>query len=175
VLAVGSLRLDGRLQEYAQWTPAIGKPDIFMVDQLIGTPLEEALVEGTSDLSSPFGPGTHGSSFAALYAVATAILVWLTLPELSPEGVRGVLETAARPVDGHGKPQPKGLQLADALSHARRLVVTRTLARGPCSLQALAAITGLELQVALATVEGLGDRVRSRPGGRQERYELVHP
>ena len=174
VLAVGPARADGRLQEYALWTPAVRKPDIFMADQLIGTALEEALVEGMSGSNSPFGPGTHGSSFAALYAVATAILVWLTLPDLSPDGVRRVLESAARPLNGYGRPKPRLLDLPDALSYARRLVVTRTLARGPCSLQALAAITGLEPRVASSIVEGLvPETVRHLRGGRLERYELV--
>ena len=43
VLAVGPLNGDGALQSYAEWTPEIRKPDLFMKDQLLGTPLQEAL------------------------------------------------------------------------------------------------------------------------------------
>jgi len=175
VLAIGPLDRTGRPQPYAEWTPRIRKPDLFMSDELLGTPLEEALKPEVQRLESPWGPGPRGSSFAALHAVAAAILVWATLPDLSPRGVRRLLGSAAEPITAHREPRPRRLDLAAALAEARRQVVQRTLAGGPCSLQALAAISGLDFGVVGATVadlEGQG-RVRRLPRGRLERYELI--
>jgi DNA-binding transcriptional ArsR family regulator len=164
------------LQPYAEWTPEINKPDLFMADQLLGTPLEDALVPQAYSNGSPgLGAGTHGSTFAALHAVAAAILVWSTQPDLSPRGVRKLLQAASRPVMGRKDPAPRRLDLADALAEARRRVVKRTLGSGPCSPHALAAITGLDLRVVSATVEDLvgQGKVRRLPRGRLERFELA--
>lgn len=179
VLAVGSLSDDGRLREYAGWMPEARKPDIFMRDNLVGTPLEEAIKEKDRHLASSLGPGTHGSSFAAFHAVAAAVLVWSTLPSLSPRSVRRLLTQAARRVDGAGAGQeaPRKLDLADAVANARQALVRQTLSAGPCSAQTLAAITGLDLRVVGSTLAGLlgssSPEVRRLPRGRLERYELI--
>jgi hypothetical protein len=140
-----------------------------MRDQLFGTPLQEALLNP--------GPNLRGSSFAALHAVATAILVWSTVPDLTPTDVRRVLREATQPIDGVSKPAPKALEVADAVTAARRESVRRTLHAGPCSLQALAAITGLDLRIVSKIAEemtsGNNPEVRRLTRGRLERYELI--
>ena len=183
VLAVGSIAADRNLRPYAAWTPARRKPDIFMEDNLAGTALEEALREEertwkeTSKLMPD--PGTHGSSFAAFHAVAAAVLVWSTLPWLSPLGVRRLLTMAARPLStgNPNEPAPLRLTIADALTHARRELVLQTLAGGPCSIQTLAAITGLDLRVVIGTIKNLladaQPKIRLLSRGRLERYELI--
>jgi hypothetical protein len=183
VLAIGALNADGTLPPYAEWTPAIAKPDLFMIDQLLGTPLEEALVSGAfqpaarGTAPAGLGPGTHGSSFAALHAVAAAILVWATLPDIRPRGVRAVLRAASRPVKGHAEPTPLALDLTDAVAEARRQLIRHTLREGPCSLQALAAITGLDLRLVIDSIGRLlkqePPEVRRFPRGRLERYGLM--
>jgi hypothetical protein len=178
VLAVGSLNDKGTLQEYAEWTPAIGKPDVFMKDQLLGTPLQEA-VKGSAfqAAASPMGPGTHGSSFAALHAAAAAVLAWSTVPDLTPSEVTSLLVRAARPIAHQSRPQPMRLDIGDAVAAARAELIRRALADGPCSLQTVSAITGLSLRVAYDRLEamrqGKQPEVSRLTRGRLERYELI--
>lgn len=169
VLAVGSLGSDGTMQPYARWTPSLRKPDLFMPDELIDTPLAAALKKPAS------GQEMMGSSFAALHAVAAAILVWSTLPQLSPRGVARLLQDAAEPMEGHGDPAPRRLTVDRALAVARQRLVERTLLDGPCSLQTLAAITGLDFGVVAATIAEMqaDNTVRPLPRGRLERFELT--
>jgi subtilisin family serine protease len=116
---------------------------------------------------------TWGTSFSALHAVGAAVLVWSVLPELGPAEVRALLLEAARPVAG--AKGPRALAIADAVALARRRVVERTLGAGPCSLDALSAITGLELHAASATLAGMiaAGVVTRLTSGRLERYQLA--
>jgi hypothetical protein len=177
VLAVGSIDSVGQLQPYAEWIPALRKPDIFMRDQLGGTALEGALnkdaLHGIDD--SPLGPGTHGSSFAAIHAVAAAILVWSTLPNLTPDGVRDLLCRASWPVDARSKRSPRALTVQAAVAEARLEVIRQTLKEGPCALQTLAAITGLEPWLVSTSLDVLlsEGEIRRLTRGRLERYELI--
>jgi hypothetical protein len=175
VLAVGPLGPLG-LQKYAEWNPELEKPDLFMDDQLVGTALEGALSQEawSAGRSREEREQTRGSGFAALHAAAAAILVWSLLPERSPRGVRRLLWAASTPI---GQPrdgvQARALTIAQAVAHARRRLVRRTLGDGPCSAQVLAAITGVDLQIALRTLQDMvGAREVRRLPGRLERYEL---
>ena len=125
VLTVGSIGGDGQLQPYTEWIPALMKPDIFMPDQLLGTALESALTtESLHGLDqSPLGPGTHGSSFAAIHAVGAAILVWLTLPNLTPDELRHVLRRASLPVATRSAPRPLALTVQAAVAEARQELI----------------------------------------------------
>jgi hypothetical protein len=170
VLAVGPLDANGQLREYATWTPERAKPDIFMTDDLEGTPLAAALDPAT------FGPNfgqLRGSSFSALHAVACAALVWGILPQCGPQGVRALMIEAAEPIF-EGAPTPRKLTMERALFVARRRVVFNALREGPCSLSTLAAITGLDVRVLAGTVEPLlrSGQLRVLPG-RLDRLELV--
>ena len=178
VLAVGSLNGEGKLQEYAEWTPEIRKPDLFMRDQLLGTPLQEALKGNAfQPRDSPMGPGTHGSTFSALHAVGAAVLAWSTVPDLTPAELRELLLQAARPIAHGSQPLPMGLEIRDAVAAARADLIRRALAEGPCSLQTVSAITGLSLRVAYDRLEAMrqGDwpEVRRLTRGRLERFELT--
>jgi hypothetical protein len=170
VLGVGSLDSSGQLRGYAEWRPALGKPDLFMEDDLSGTPLSIAIKPPT--LAYHLGVDQWGSSFAALHAVATAAVVWAILPQLSPGGVREFLLEAAKPIGP--APAPLRLSAAEACYAARRRVILSTLEAGPCSRETLAAITGLELRMVAATLNGLveSDEVQRLASGRLERYEL---
>lgn len=174
VLAVGSLGGSGRLQPYAEWNPRLGKPDIFMVDQLLGTAFEGALTRNALHaLDDSLGPGTHGSSFAALHAVGAAVLVWSTLPALTPGELRDLLRRAAEPVKARSRRRPLALTVKAAVAEARLDLIRNTLREGPCSLQALAAITGLDPRLVSDSLERLLDReVRRLTGARLERFEL---
>ena len=151
-----------------------------MADQLMGTALEGALSQeawsvGRSDEEAR--QGTRGSSFSALHAAAAAILVWSLLPDLSPRSVRRLLRAASTPIEPHKRgTRPRALTIGDAVTRARRQLVRRTLDDGPCSAQSLAAITGLDLGIALRTLADMVSTsdVRRLPG-RLERYELVNP
>lgn len=177
VLAVGPIDSSLQLQPYAEWIPEIGKPDIFMLDQLVGTALESALTRDALHRidDSPLGPGTHGSSFAALHAVGAAILVWSMLPDLTPDKLRELLCLASRPVEMRSKRRPLALTVKAAVVEARRELIRQTLKEGPCALQTLAAITGLEprlVSTSLDVLLGEGE-VRRLTRGRLERYELI--
>ena len=156
----------------------IRKPDLFMRDQLLGTPLQDALTAAAfQQADSPLGPGTRGSSFAALHAVVAAVLAWSTVPDLTPIELRALLQTAAEPISHDSQPSPMGLQIADAVSAARRILIRRALSPDPCSLQSVSAITGLSLRITEDTLSammaGEEPEVRLLTRGRLERYELT--
>jgi len=176
VLAVGSMDGSGQLQPYTEWIPELRKPDVLMLDQLVGTALEGALArDALSGLDDPLGPSTHGSSFAALHAVGAAILVWSTHPDLTPDELRDLLRHASRPVETDSEPRPRALTVQAAVTEARREVIRKTLQNGPCGLQALAAITGLEPRLVSGILDVLlaEHEVRRITRGRLERYELT--
>jgi hypothetical protein len=167
VLGVGPLDGAGQLREYASWAAALAKPDIFMPDDLAGTPLADALALEPQVI--------RGSSFSALHAVAAAILAWATLPDLSPRNVRSLLLEASKSIPGYPQPQPRRLLLRDAVALARQRVLERTLEGGPCSLQTLAAITGIDPRSVSGPLRDLIEdgMVVKLPGGRLDRFELV--
>jgi len=171
VIAVGALGNDGTLRDYSLWKGRAGKPDLYMLDDLTGNPLATAIRADV--VAAMAAADTWGTSFSALHAVGAAVLVWSVLPELGPSEVRALLMEAARPVGG--AKGPKALALADAVALARRRVVERTLRAGPCSLDALSAITGLELRAAAATLSVMiaAGAVTRLTSGRLERYQLV--
>jgi subtilisin family serine protease len=167
VLAVGALDKTGIVPSYSGWNPKLRKPELFMLDDLASTPLSlaikaEMFTEG----------GLRGSSFSALHAVAAAALVWSILPELSPRGIRALLLEACRPLSG--PPGRQALTVSDAVELARRRVVERTLRAGPCSMETLSAITGLDLRVLAGTIRSLiaQQRVFKLTSGRLERFQL---
>jgi hypothetical protein len=185
VLAVGSLDDHGRLRPYTEWNPELRKPDIFMPDQLIGTPFEEALAaktlreaQKTARELGELGRATNGSSFAALNALGAAILVWSILPDDTPDEIRSLLTRAAKTIEDGAASRPKALALADAIALARQKRVRQELGRGPCSAQTMAALTGLELRVVSECLEqlstGAEPEVRRLPRGRLQRYELAN-
>ncbi len=156
VLAVGSIDSGGHLQPYAEWIPELSKPDIFTCDQLAGTALEGALSKDALQPSGDqLGPGTHGSSFAALHAVGAAILVWSIHPTLAPNDLRALLRSASRPIGMGATDRPHMLTVGAAVAAARLELVRSTLKPGPCSLQTLAAISGLDLRLVSQSLDVL--------------------
>jgi hypothetical protein len=177
VLAIGSIDGDGRLPWYAEWTPELSKPDLFMVDQLAGTALDGALKENSfSPADDSHGRRTMGSSFAAIHAMAAAVLVWSMLPDFTPKKLRELLHHASRPIKKSEGPQPRALTVGAAVAEARQRMIREALSDGlPSPLQAVAATTGLELRLVrdvLAQLEAQGE-IRHLTRGRLERYELI--
>ena len=174
VLGVGPLDNDGKLRPYAEWYPKLGKPDLFMADDLSSSALAAAInFEVVSSLEKETEGGKGFSAFSALHAVATATLVWSILPELSPRGIRALLVEASKPIT-EGE-YPRSLTMRDAIVSARVSVVERTLKAGAASLQTLSAIIGLEEGVLSATLESLIERERvvRLSSGRLERFQLI--
>lgn len=171
VLSVGPLGGDGKLRDYAVWHPRIAKPDLFMTDNLAVTPLAVALrpeaVQARTLQTIEWGAG-----FAAIHAVATAVLVWSFLPEWSPQEIRQLLVEAGQPVPG--KKGARGLMMESAIALARRRLVEQTLTEGPASLQTLSAITGLERQTLSLILKSMIEegRVLRLATGRLERFQL---
>lgn len=172
VLQIGAASGEGVVRRYASWSARLGKPDLFMDDDLDNTPLAGALRRPIgADPSQPGAPvPLRGSSFAALHAVAAAVLAWSLLPTLTPLGVRRLLEAAARPA---GRPGQAFLSIDAAVDLARRRLVERALRSGPCTLATLNALTGIEPPQLLQTLRALGPRVVLNQAGRLERYEWV--
>ncbi|WP_173119903.1 CHAT domain-containing protein [Pseudaquabacterium terrae] len=166
VLQVGAASAEGVVRRYASWSARLGKPDLFMDDALDNTPLAGALRRPAPSTTAPL----RGSSFAALHAVAAAVLAWSLLPTLTPLGVRRLLEAAARPA---GRPGQQFLTIDAAVALARQRLVERALRSGPCTLATLNALTGIEPPLLLQTIRALGSRVMLNQAGRLERYEWV--
>jgi len=161
VLSVGPVDDEGRLREYAEWHPKLAKPDLFMSDNLAATPLAMTLTETLL-----------GSSFAAINAVATAVLVWSLLPDLSPKDIRELLVKAAEPIPGTNALR---LKMKSAIGLAQRRVVERTLQDGTASLQTLSSLTGLEGRALSTILERMKKegRVVRLATGRLERFQLI--
>lgn len=160
VLSVGALDDEGKLQKFSEWNSRLNKPNLFMPDNLIGTPLAFAL--------KPEIP-SEGSSFAALHAVAAAALVWSLLPDLPPKKIRELLVDASEAIGGT---KARKLTIEAAVKLARQRLVAKTLKEGPASLQTLSAITGLEGRIVSSILQQDGFAVRLS-GGRLERFQLV--
>lgn len=173
VLGVGPLGDNGRLREYAEWRPRLAKPDLFMTDNLAVSPLAMALPPEV--LKRMTEQSSWGSSFAALHAVATAVLVWSLLPDLPPYDIRELLVEAGKPVPG--TKAARGLTMESAIALARRRLVERTLEEGAASLQTLSAITGLQGLVLSGILEPMikDERVVRLATGRLERFQLLAP
>ena len=163
VLSVGALDDEGKIRPYSEWNSRLMKPDIFMSDDLAGTPMASGL-----RLQDPNMP-LLGSGFSAVHAVATAALVWSLLPEYPPKKVRKLLEDAAEPMP---RTKARRLTMDAAINLARRRLVEEALQEGPASLQTLSAITGLEGRILSSILEQDGLAVRLS-GGRLERFQLA--
>ena len=163
VLSVGALDDEGRIRPYSEWHSRLMKPDIFMSDNLAGTPMAAGL-----RLQDPNMP-LLGSGFSGVHAVATAVLVWSLLPELPPKKIRDLLVEAAVPIP---RSKARKLTIDAAIKLARRTLVEEALKEGPASLQTLSAITGLEGRILSAILEQ--DKLAVRlSGGRLERFQLA--
>ncbi len=190
VLSVGALNDEGEVRPFSEIISSLGKPDIFMTNNLARTALASALKPKYLGWVGGCGP-------AALHAVATAVLVWSLLPELQVAEIRDLLvkasrrlskakvikrKEAARKGKAAGKTKAarqgkvvRALTIEDAIEAARRRLVEKTLKDGPSSLQTLSAITGLEGRVLSSILEPLikkGKVVRLATG-RLERFQLL--
>ena len=87
-------RQDGNRAVRFRMNPKLGKPELFMLDDLASTPLSLAIKAEVFKERR-----LRGSSFSALHAVAAAALVWSILPELSPRGIRALLLEALQAVE----------------------------------------------------------------------------
>jgi hypothetical protein len=171
VLGVGPLDNDGRLRPYAWWHPDLGKPDLFMADDLSRTALATAVQPDRLDFHQR--TQTWGSSFSALHAVATAALVWSIMPDLSPHAIWKMLDEASNPIAG--MEPARSLRIEDAVALARRRAVQRALRVGPASFQTLGASTGLDARALWTTLDSLlkKEEVIRLTSGRLERFQLL--
>lgn len=134
VLAVGALDDSGEPAPWSQfYDAAAGKPDLFALGTLAGTPL--APVAGM--------PRYEGTSAAALNVLGASVLVWAVDRSQTAGDVAGALQDSARTIgDGAEQPRP-ALDLPSALDRARLRLVRSGLARGPLDTQGVASATGL--------------------------------
>lgn len=167
VFSIGAAKADGTRAPYSSWSPARGKPDLFMDDQLGNTPLAAVIAAQGPD-------GFIGSSAAAMHAMAAAVMVWSLLPQLTPGGVRRLLEQAARPM---GEPGQAFLEIGRAVELARRRLVYGALQQGPCTTMTLSALTGLQTDVLANTLAAMSaDRqIEINRSGRLERVQIAGP
>lgn len=164
VLAVGSLDEDGGIAPYSGYDPQARKPDLFAIGTVAGTSLAGAVTE----------PERHGSSFAAMRAMAAALLVWATDRSLHAEDVRSVMVATAAPLDPADPDGPRALDLDAALRHVRTGLLMRALAEGPLDLRLLAAASGLRSEVATTLIDELiADGTLALLRGEGERYALA--
>ncbi len=151
VLAVGGLEESGRKATYSPYFSDVGKPDLYALGTVAGTPLE-ALPNVPSS--------TQGTSFAALNVVMAATCVWALDRTMTSEQVAKTLHVTAAKV-GRAK-APKRLDIAAALNAARARLVMRALLAGPLDEQGVAAASGLDTETARVLLESLVERSLAR-------------
>jgi hypothetical protein len=164
VLAVGALADDGTLADYSTYDAKARKPELFAPGRVRETPLARAV-------SKPQGEGT---TFAAMHAMAAALLVWATDRSLDAAAVRATLLDTSVPVSKRGKQRARRLETGAALHRVRTLQLKRALADGPLGLQQLTAASGLQNNVVVDLVEELtADQTLTKIAGREERYAVL--
>ncbi len=147
---------------YSAYFGKDGKPELYAAESVDGTALA-AVVQR---------PGLQGTSFAALHAVAAAILVWATDRELSARDVRSVLLETAEPLDTTDG-EVRRIDVNAALSRIRAQLLLDTLERGPFKLGELLAETGMRPELAVPLLNQLIERgeLRKVVHAGSERYE----
>jgi hypothetical protein len=167
ILSVGPAYGNGKLKDYAVWSEKLNKPDLFMEDDLSSTPLASTICQWGEIMENP-----QGASFAALHAVAAAVLAWSMLPHFTPRRIRGLLESAS---SVRKDCVTHFLTVNEAVEKAREELVKQALRGGPCTKSTLSALTGLEMQYLDVTVKSLlsNDVIETNRGGRLERIQLV--
>ncbi|MCU0633881.1 MAG: CHAT domain-containing protein [Gemmatimonadaceae bacterium] len=141
VLAVGALGANGRRAPYALHDATHDKPELFAPETTDGSLLELVVRER----------GAVGSSFAALHAVAAAVMVWATDRSLSAADVHEVLVGTARTLEDGAR----ALDPAGALESVRRQLLLDALEWGPLETGELLAETGLRSELALPLIDAL--------------------
>jgi hypothetical protein len=143
VLAVGALGADGRPAPYSAYFRQSGKPELFAPESVAESAL--AGVVADSDMK--------GTSVSALYAVAAAIVVWVTDRDRTARDVRAILLDTADRIDGSTASGPRRLDSQKALSRTRELLLLDALERGPLELHELLAKTGMRPQHAMPLLD----------------------
>jgi hypothetical protein len=149
VLGVGAVTGQGKLEDYSNWDPGLGKPDLF--------------APGTVEWEDQKGGAPRdykGTSYAALDVLATALLVWSIDPSLKPNELRQILlDTATRRKAARG--QTRGtirvLNAGAAFREVRRRSLLAVLRTGPATYQDLLAATGLARDMALELIQSMID------------------
>lgn len=185
VLQVGPAHRRGRIRDIATRTDKLGKPDVYMEDNLSGTPLAAVrrpfenqrglranridsdtarLEAGRAGEEEPWG-----SSFAALHALAAAVLAWSLLPSFTPHALRNLLVQSANNAfeDRHCF-----LTIPMAVRAARRELVRGALRPGPCSISTLSALTAMDAKSVSETVADMKDDIQAISNGRLVLYCL---
>jgi hypothetical protein len=161
-LGVGALEPDGTPAAYSIYDPEARKPELYAPKTVDNSPLEVLVAER----------GAEGPSFAAMYAVAAAIVVWATDRGLSADDVRATLVETAKPLT-----TPKGeircLDVAAALRRTRHQLLLDALEWRPLGLYELLAETGMRPELALPILDHAVERHELRRVTRSgdERYE----
>jgi subtilisin family serine protease len=152
VLAVGGLEPSGLKADYSPYFSDVGKPDLYALGTVAGTPLE-----GLPDVPASNAKGT---SFAALNVVMAATCVWALDRTMTSEQVAETLHATAAKV-GRAK-APRRLDIAAALNAARARLVMRALLAGPLDEQGVAAASGLDTETARVLLDSLVERSLAR-------------
>lgn len=162
-LAVGALEADGTRAGYSFYDHASRKPDLFAPKSVAGTTLAPWVADD---------PALQGPSFASLYVLAAAVLVWATDRSLTASEVRSILVDTADVATGD---EPfRRLDTEAALAFTRRRVLLVALGSGPLTLPELLATTGVRPELALPILdhEAKGGSIRRTTSHGAERYEL---
>lgn len=163
VLAIGALDEEGAPTAYSPYFADAGKPELYAPRSLAGTPLAELVTQHDA----------QGTTFAAIYAAAAAVLVWASYRTLSATEIREILlSTADRGPAGAAEPVAR-LDLPAALERTRQELLLDVLERGRMATGQLLAESGLPSSVALAVLDRLveGGRVAVRTEGSTQIYE----
>jgi hypothetical protein len=162
VLAVGALGPDGRPAAYSAYFAQDRKPELFAPESVVDSPLAGTVADSSM----------KGTSFSALYAVAAAILVWVTDRDRTADHIKGILIESATPMDDSAN-GPRRLDTQEALRRTREVLLLDALERGPLELHQLLAKTGMRPDHAVPLLDDLveGTKLNRVLSGQAARYE----
>lgn len=163
-LAVGAIEEDGTLTHETPYFAEEGKPDLYALRTIAGTPCEEIVDQ----------PEMEGTTFAALYVAAAAMLVWGTDRDLTSREVRDLLVDTATPTPAGEGEAARRLAVGPALADARRRVIVGTLGSDSLELGQLLAETPIRPEFAVPILDELvshGTSVRRVVRNGVERFE----
>ncbi|QTJ68013.1 CHAT domain-containing protein [Rhodococcus sp. ZPP] len=164
VLAVGAVEDDGSLTHETPYFSREGKPDIYAPRTISGTTCEQIVEE----------PEMEGTTFAALYVAAAAMLVWATDRNLTASEVRALLLDTAVPIPAGRGESAKRLDMEAALDRARRRLIVGALGSEALELGQLLAETPIRPELAVPILDALvaeGGAVRKVVRNGVEQFE----
>jgi len=164
VLAAGALTT-ADIEEpapYSKYFAEPAKPDLYAPERLRGPGIKVLLADADA----------VGTSMAAIYVAAVAIVVWASDRDLYADDVRRLLLDSAAPLHLEGGATARRLDVEEALRRTRKQLVLDTLEWDALELRQLLSETGLRPEILVPLLDSMvpSELTRTSTGG-TERFE----